>query len=103
MAITISDAEAISRIGEVMRQVAETREPVIVEWDGKPQVAVVPAEPTGPEQTQMSLERWLEEADRVRERIRLELGGRQLPDIDELIDGGRDERDDPVIADLYRR
>ena len=40
----------------------------------------------------------VDEADRVGAMIREQLGDRPLPDLDELIDGGRDERDDRILA-----
>jgi hypothetical protein len=104
MAITISDVEAVSRIGEVMRQVAETREPVIVEWDGKPQVAVVPAAP-GDQTAEAvpatnALVDWEAMADRARELIRRDLGDKPLPDIAGMIREMREERDAQLLANV---
>ena len=94
----ISDAEARSRIGVLLRQVAETGEPVYVEWEGKPQAAIVSARAVPAAQEDWSA--LLAEAQAL---IQRDLAGRPLPDIDELINGGRDERDDAIIADLRRR
>lgn len=114
MATKISDSEALARFPEVLQRVIETGEAVVVERNGEAQVAIVPVADYAAwsdevdldhsvSEPDLSLSTWLSEADRVRELIRRELGDRPLPDIDELIDGGRDERDDAIIAHLYRR
>ena len=101
MAVTMTDVEARRRIGEVLRQVAETQEPVIVEWGGRTRVAIVPYEDDDQDQRRIQLREWLQEADRVAALIAATLGDQPLPDIDELIDGGRDERDESIIANLH--
>jgi prevent-host-death family protein len=94
--------EAQATFEDLVRQVVETGEQVMIERDGVPQVVVVPAKAhPGLHERRFELRRWLEEADRVGSQIREQLGDRPLPDLDELIDGGRDERDDRIIAGLH--
>ena len=98
MATTINEVEARTRIGDLLRQVAETGEPVYVEWEGRLQAAIVAANAVPP-----SPGDWRSLLAEAQTLIQRDLAGRPLPDIDELINGGRDERDDSIIADLRRR
>ena len=94
--------EARDTLEELVRQVVETGEPITIEDDGTPQVVVAPAVPSSPlRMRRAELRQWLDEADRVGALIRKRLGDRPLPDLDELIDGGRDERDDRIFAGLH--
>ena len=121
MAITMSDVDVRRRIGEVLRQVAETQEPVIVEWDGKPQVAVVAAGTLTPSEGSSELARELEPdvsieqqwdrfdrlAEQARALVARDLAGRPAPDPADLIREARKVRDaefiDPIIDNLRRR
>ncbi|MGH2560893.1 MAG: hypothetical protein ACRDJH_17650 [Thermomicrobiales bacterium] len=57
-----------------------------------------------PRQSQRSeLANWIEMVDRTRAIIREQIGDQPIPDIDEMIDAGRDEWLDDLMADLQRR
>ena len=92
-------AEARVRFGSLVRLVADGGGPVVVERDGTPEMVVLPAA----DYARMAaaadpLRTWLDRVDRLRERIRDELGGRALPPAEDLIRGGRDERDDHLAG-----
>jgi prevent-host-death family protein len=95
----ISATEARIHFGELMRRVVERDESVIVERGGKPEVVIISIaeyerlRATGPDN-------WLERVDKVRERIRQELGGRILPSPEEVIREMREERDAQLLDNL---
>lgn len=90
--------EARVRFGALVRRVA-SGEAVLVARDGRPTMVALPisdyarmaaaADPLGA---------WLARVDVIRERIRGELAGRSLPPVEDLIRGGRDERDDHLAG-----
>lgn len=104
MIATIDATEAEARFAELMRQVVEEQTAVVVERDGKAQIAILPAEEYErlragePEQGD-----WWELARQSRERIHRERIGRPLPNIEDLIHDMREERDAQLLANLRRR
>ena len=91
----LAATEARVRFGALVRSVAGGDGPVVVERGGRPQMVALPAA----EYERLAaaadpLAAWLDRVDRLRDRIRQELNGQELPPMEELIDGGRSERDD---------
>jgi prevent-host-death family protein len=100
----ISATEARIHFGEVMRQVTTDGETLIVERAGKPQVVVLSlAEYKRLKARRPDTVDWWERVLRVREQIREELGGRPLPPVEDIIQEMREERDEQILGDLYRR
>lgn len=93
----ISATEARVRFGQLMQRVAENDETVIVERDGVPRVAILSIENyRNLKGEESSLKQWEADLRRVHERLRAELGGRQLPSSVELIQQMRAERDEQL-------
>ena len=96
---TISATEARVRFGEVMRRVVEADETVIVERDGIPRVAIISIDNyyqlKGEESPWL---RWQNDLHDLHERLRSELGGRQLPSSVEIIRQMREERDEQLAG-----
>lgn len=102
----ISATQARIHFGELLRQVAETREPVIVERDGRPQVAVIAIEEYERLKAQSTQDNWqltLENIHRLAAEIMERRGGVPLPPADELIRQGREERDEQLMAAIGLR
>ena len=95
---TITAAEAGSRFDEVMHRVAKGGGPVVVEEDGRPQVAIVSLEEFARGRSgQPERGDWQGKLDRARTAIAAELAGRPIPDMAELIREAREERDDQLL------
>lgn len=93
MARVVTATEARVHFGELMRRVVENEETVIVERAGKPQVAVVPVA-AYERLTAQSPARphWQELLEKAHDRIRRDLGDRELPPAEELLREMREER-----------
>jgi prevent-host-death family protein len=94
----ISATEARIHFGELLREVVENQQPIIVERGGKPQVVVLSIREyeyllAG----QARREDWQYLLAQAHERIRAELGGRQLPPPEEIIREMREERDAHIM------
>jgi prevent-host-death family protein len=96
----MSATEARVHLGDVLRAVAERGETVFVERSGKPQAVILSVDEykrlqacSGDREEDL----W-DRIDRARERFAEITKGKHIPDADELIDGGRDERDDAVLG-----
>jgi prevent-host-death family protein len=91
---TLSATEARIRFGELMRRVTEEGDRVIVERAGKPHVVVLSvAEYEGLVASQRDGHTWRELVQQARERIRADLGDRELtPPPEEVIRQMREER-----------
>jgi prevent-host-death family protein len=98
---TVSATEARIHFGELMRKVVERDETVIIERSGKPQVVVLSFDEY---QRRLRGKRpesdWKERVRETREMGHNTLAGRPLPDIDDLINGGREERDAAIFDGL---
>lgn len=94
---TISATQARIRFGELMEQVVENEEAVIVERDGIPRVVVVSLSAYERMKGGISTwERWETDLGRFQERLRIELGGRELPSAVDIIHQMRAERDEQL-------
>jgi len=77
-----------------MREVVENQQPVIVERGGKPQVVVLSInEYENLLAGQAQREDWRTLLAQAHERIRVDLGDRQLPPPEDIIRAMREERD----------
>lgn len=97
---TVDVEEASQHLGELLRKVKEEGTAVVVERGGEPQAVLGPVpEHVGlPATGSDRLGAWLDRVDLLRKQLRKELNGRRLPPAEELIDGGRDERDDHLAG-----
>lgn len=96
----VSATEARIHFGELMRHVVEDGEQVIVERGGKPEVVVISIAEYERLRARKP-ENWLEAVDRARERIRQELGDREIPPPEEIIREMREERDVQLLGNLH--
>lgn len=102
----MSATEARVHFGEVMREVSERDEIVIVERGGNPMIAIISMEQLDRFRQASADEEgrdWFDRAMRSRERIRRAFGDRPIPDIDQLVDDMREERDAQILANLRGR
>jgi prevent-host-death family protein len=95
----MSATEARVHLGEVMRWVVENRRPVIVERGGKPHVVVISAD----EYEELLAGRrekdnWRDLVEQARAQIQEELGGRDLPPVEDILRQVREERDARLMA-----
>ena len=84
--------------GEVLRYVTQEQRPVIVEHSGKPQAVILALEDYQEykrlkAEQQLAFDAVLRQAQRARAQTRVELAGKTLPDIAEMIQQMREERD----------
>jgi prevent-host-death family protein len=94
MGRVITATEARIHFGELMRKVVENQQPVIVERGGKPQVVVLSInEYENLLAGQAQREDWRTLLAQAHERIRADLGDRQLPPPEDIIRAMREERD----------
>ncbi len=84
-------ADVLANFDMLIRAVAEGQEAIIVEDDGKLQVAILSIAEYERLQPTRS-DNWLERADKLREQIRLEPGDRTLPLPEDIIRKMREER-----------
>ena len=96
----VSAAEVGTQFGELMQRVVDQQETVIVERDGDPQVAIMPVTEYERLRGLAEPEDWWDKVLRVRELIRLELGDRELPPVEEVIRQMREERDEQLLENL---
>lgn len=83
---TVTATEARVRFGALMRRVVEHGDAVIVERDGKPQIAILPvAEYARLKSGQEGYPNWEDLLDRAHQVIAAERGRRKLPDAAEVI------------------
>ena len=101
---TLSATEARVHFGELLRAVSEDEATYVVERRGKPQVVVISAE-RYEHLTKFGTEEldWWRNLLEARALFQEELKGKELPDPVELINAGRQERDDAILGDLLRR
>jgi len=98
----VSATEARIHFGELMRRVVESREPVIVERGGDPQVVVLSVAEYERLRAAQQRESWqeaLERAVKVGAKIKARRGGQPLTPPEEIIRQVREERD-AQLADL---
>lgn len=95
----ITATEARTHFGEVMQTVMRTKQPIIVEKSGKPQMVLLSIEQYEQFKERKS-KHWLEQLEQTHTLI--EQGSKPLPDINETIQTMREERDAHLL-DLSRR
>jgi len=96
----VSATEARVHFGELMREVEETNQPVIVQRGGKDTVVVAPLshrQKPELEAPEGDLE-WWPMVEKVRQLVKRNLNGRELPDIAEMIRQMREERDEEILG-----
>jgi len=96
---TISATKARIHFGDVMKQAKIA--PVIVERDGKAEVVVLSKKAYDQlvdAKKQANLQKRLE---LLHAQIRVELKGKKLTDISEIIRQGREERDEQLLNNLH--
>ncbi|HEY7031835.1 MAG TPA: type II toxin-antitoxin system Phd/YefM family antitoxin [Thermomicrobiales bacterium] len=104
MTKTISATEARIHFGDVLRGVTERGETIVVERSGKPQAVVLSVEEYERLRNGTNEEDdWWTLAERSRERFARELGDRPMPDIVQIINDSREERDAEILAAVLRR
>jgi prevent-host-death family protein len=96
---TMSATDARIRFGELMRWVVESKQPVIVERGGRPHVVVISVD----EYERLVAGRqegttWHDLVRQARDQIGAELGDRELPPPEEVIQQMREERDAQLLA-----
>ena len=89
----VSATHARVHFGEILRQVAETGDAVVVERGGRPLAVLVSVREYERLKGGESWRAALEQARKVRQRTRREMGKRPRPTIEEIIRAGREERD----------
>ena len=95
----VTATEARVRFGELMRRVAESGGAVIVEKDGKPQVAILSvAEYSRLKSGEKGRADWEILLDRAHRVITGELGRRKLPDAAKVLQEMREERDAELLG-----
>lgn len=94
----ISATQARIHFGEVMRRARQG--PVIVERDGIQEVVVLSKQSYDQLISAIPPVDWREKVHKVHERLRLELRGRELPDPADVIQKGREERDEQLLDSL---
>src|SRR5579864_8075798 len=94
----VTATEARVRFGELMRRVVESGGAVIVEKDGKPQVAILSmAEYARLKSGQEARTDWESLLDRAHQAIKADVGRRKLPDAARVIQEMREERDAQLL------
>jgi PHD/YefM family antitoxin component YafN of YafNO toxin-antitoxin module len=87
-----------------LRGVTERGETICVERSGKPQAVVLSIEEYERLRNGTNEEDdWWTLAERSRERFARELGDRPMPDIVQIINDSREERDAEILAAVLRR
>ena len=95
----VTATEARIRFGELLRRVAENRESVIVERGGKPQAVVLSvSEYERLVEGQQDRNDWKTLVAQVSDKIRAELGDRELTPPEDVIAKTRKERDEQLIG-----
>jgi prevent-host-death family protein len=96
---TVSATAARVHFGELIRTVVETKQPVLVERGGEPQVVVLAISEYERLRTQGNgtEEPWEALLRQAHEQIDAELGSRSLPPSEQLIQESRDERDCQIL------
>jgi prevent-host-death family protein len=94
---TMTATDARIRFGEVLRRVSEEGQRIIVERAGQPKAVIISvAEYERLKAAQSRRKDWKEQVRQSRERIRAELGERELPPPEEIIRQMREERSEQL-------
>jgi len=95
----ISATQARIHFGEVIRWARSG--PVFVERDGKSEVVVISKQEYDQLVTAAPKKDWQKTLEELHEKLRIELAGRSLPDSANLIQQGREERDEQLHDSLH--
>ena len=98
MKYTVSATDARIRFGEIMRRAKKG--PVIVERGGKPEVVVISKNEYDQLVGNVPKKDWQKMLDDLHEKLRVELAGQTLPEPEEIIRQGREERDKQLLDNL---
>ncbi len=94
----VSATEARIRFGELMRRAVESREPIVVERGGKSHVVVMSVDEYNRLLRGQHRGNWRELVHQARAQIRTELGERELPPSEEILQQMREERDEQLLS-----
>jgi len=95
---TVSATEARVHFGDLLRRVGEGGETIFVKKGGLLQAVVLPASEYDRLLAGQEPEAWRERARLARERIRAEVTGATLPPAEEVVQAGREERDEHLSS-----
>jgi prevent-host-death family protein len=98
MARVVSATEARIRFGELMRQAVENHETIIVERGGTSHVVVISVEEYERLLKRQQQADWKELVHGARAQIQAELGGRTLPQPEEILTQVREGRDEQLLG-----
>lgn len=98
MVRVVSATQARIHFGELMRQAVEGQEPIIVERDGKSHVVILSVANYERLLDGQQRDSWRELVDEARAEIGSDLGGRELPPPEEILQQIREARDAQLLA-----
>jgi len=94
----VTATHARIHFGEILRRVVEGQQRIIVERAGQPAAVILSVAEYERLKAARQPDDWHELLLQARERVRAELGERQLPNADEIIRAVREERDEYLVA-----
>lgn len=103
MTRTVSATEARVHFGKLLRGIAEEGATYVVERDGQEIAVVLPVDEYQRLTSRTTESHWRARLKESQELFRQTFRGKDLPDPDELINLGREERDSAIFGDLLRR
>jgi prevent-host-death family protein len=101
--VRMTAAEARERFGELIRDVSESQETILIEKDGEAKAVVISfgeyarLKEKVPEPGEQD---WKTRLHRLQERAAKELGGAEVPPVEEVIRRMREERDEQILGSL---
>jgi prevent-host-death family protein len=95
MPTTVSATEARIHFGEVMQDAVRSRQPIVVEKAGKPQVVIL-AYTAYQQLVNGEQEDWQTKLAKVHAMVKADLNGRTLPSAVEMLEEGRKARDEEL-------
>ena len=95
----VSATEARIHLGELMRRVVESQEPIIIQRGGKPHLILLSiAQYERLLKARQQEEDWRDLVRQARAQIQADLGGRELPPSEEILRQTRENRDEQLVA-----
>jgi prevent-host-death family protein len=98
MGRVVSATKARIHLGELMRQAVESQEPIIIERSGKSHVVILSVANYERLLDGQQQESWRELVNEARAAIAADLGGRELPPPEEILQRTREARDAQLLA-----
>jgi prevent-host-death family protein len=92
----VSATEARVNLGELMRRAVENQEAIVVERRGEAYVVMLSADAYEHLLMSQRKENWRDLLCRAREQVQRDLGGRELPPPETILDELRKERDEQL-------